>query len=153
MACVIDGDTLDLDACGTGERLRLLGIDAPEAAHDGEPAECGAAQATGWLTSAALGQDLSLTYDQECFGHFGRTLVYAWLRGDPAIEMADSNGLNDLLWAWDGDNEQPALLLNEALLALGHAVLYPGSSLLLQERLDRAAALAPAGEHDNGCLR
>ena len=44
--CVLDGDTFDLDDCeaelgadGVFERVRLLGIQAPEISHGGEAAE------------------------------------------------------------------------------------------------------------------
>lgn len=39
---VADGDTLTARIDGKDERIRLLGIDAPEVAHDGQPAECSA---------------------------------------------------------------------------------------------------------------
>ena len=43
---VSDGDTFAaVSADGERVRIRLLGIDAPEAARDGQPAECGAEQA------------------------------------------------------------------------------------------------------------
>lgn len=48
---VVDGDTLRATVGGARERIRIVGIDAPELAHDPSPAEC-------WSTEAgvALGE-------------------------------------------------------------------------------------------------
>ncbi|NHA02118.1 hypothetical protein G5V59_27445 [Nocardioides sp. W3-2-3] len=54
---VVDGDTLIVSRPGanTGreERVRILGINAPETAHDGRPAECYGPQATKILEQSA----------------------------------------------------------------------------------------------------
>lgn len=48
---VVDGDTLRATVGGARERIRIVGIDAPEVSHDPSPAEC-------WSTEAgvALGE-------------------------------------------------------------------------------------------------
>ena len=81
VACVIDGDTVDLGACGddVGERVRLLGIDAPETS---EPAECFADEAKEFLLQLIEGETLTMSHDRTCTGAFGRTLGYLWLRDD-----------------------------------------------------------------------
>ena len=42
---VVDGDTLRATVGGARERIRIVGIDAPEVAHDPSPAECWSTQA------------------------------------------------------------------------------------------------------------
>ena len=78
VACAVDGDTADLVTCGGGERIRLLGIDAPETAHDGEPSECWAEEAHQALAGEIVDRTVTLEFDRECFGVFGRTLAYIW---------------------------------------------------------------------------
>jgi endonuclease YncB( thermonuclease family) len=64
---VIDGDTLDLD---NGERVRLVGIDAPESG------TCGADEATTKLTEMALGRQVILEVSDEDRDRYGRLLRY-----------------------------------------------------------------------------
>jgi micrococcal nuclease len=78
VACVIDGDTVDLDVCGQGERVRLLGIDAPEIEHPPDPAECWGDEADAALAARLTGRRVLLTFDRRCEGVFGRTLAYVW---------------------------------------------------------------------------
>jgi hypothetical protein len=47
---VVDGDTLRVRLNGKSERVRLLGIDAPEVSHNGRAAECFGDAATQELT-------------------------------------------------------------------------------------------------------
>ncbi|MDN5798162.1 MAG: hypothetical protein L0H79_20780 [Intrasporangium sp.] len=49
IARVLDGDTVDVRQAERTERVRLLGIDAPETEHGQQPAQCGAGHATGAL--------------------------------------------------------------------------------------------------------
>lgn len=74
---VLDGDTLVIVG---GERVRLIGIDAPEVAHGATPAECHgdeAAVALGRLTP--LGGAVRLKFDVERHDRYGRTLAYVWV--------------------------------------------------------------------------
>jgi endonuclease YncB( thermonuclease family) len=82
VACVLDGDTFDLFQCGDnglGERVRLLGVNAPEIAHDGTPAECFGDQAGVELRNLIEGRTLSLEFDVSCTDVFGRTLAWAFV--------------------------------------------------------------------------
>ena len=54
---VADGDTLRLDS---GEWVRIQGIDAPETAHGGSPAQYGADAARHALANAALGRTVTI---------------------------------------------------------------------------------------------
>lgn len=129
VACVVDGDTLDVGQCGEddGERIRLLGVNAPELAHDDAPAECWADLATAQLERLVLGIDITLTFDAECEDIYGRTLAYLWI---PAPE-----------------DEEEDLLVNEELLLEGHVRLYDEEwvdDLRHQTRLEDAEAEARA---------
>lgn len=78
---VVDGDTLDLD---DGTRVRILGIDAPEA---GDAPECGGAEATEFLAGMLTGRRVALSFDTECFDRYGRLLAHVRV-GDESIGLA-----------------------------------------------------------------
>ena len=71
---VIDGDTFDLD---DGRRVRMLGIDAPEAGFGGKSPEPFSVEATGWLRDRIEGREVSLRIDYPKTDRYGRTL--AWI--------------------------------------------------------------------------
>ena len=77
---VVDGDTL---VCSTGQRVRLLGVDAPELARNGRPQQCHAKSARRALTSLVGGRTVTLHADdgQPARDVYGRTLAYARLSG------------------------------------------------------------------------
>lgn len=60
---VIDGDTIRANVDGRDERIRLLGLDAPEIGRDGEPDEKCAQEAKRFLTSWIGGSTVTLTTD------------------------------------------------------------------------------------------
>ena len=137
VACVLDGDTFDLEGCGDGnERVRLLGIDAPEISHNGEEADCWGDEASAELRRLIDGRTVTLTFDEECEGVFGRTLAYAYLSPDEVDVEPDEVG-----------DEDGAILVNELLLSRGAARLFGEErfgEVLLQDRLDAAQAQAQA---------
>ena len=67
---VIDGDTVVLDS---GERVRLIGVDAPEVG------ERGASEATQFVTRLVYGQTVWLEADGNDRDSFGRLRRYVWL--------------------------------------------------------------------------
>lgn len=71
---VIDGDTVDL---ADGRRIRLLGIDAPEAGFQNKTAEPWSEESTSWLRDRIEGRDVQLRIDSEEKDRYGRTL--AWI--------------------------------------------------------------------------
>jgi micrococcal nuclease len=87
---VIDGDTLDVRLDGRTVRVRMLNVDAPETAHDAQPAQCLAAEATKWLAGkAGKGTPLLLvTYGTD---RFGRTLAGVYDK-DNRLLNADAVG-------------------------------------------------------------
>ena len=96
---VIDGDTLELE---TGERVRLIGVDAPEI---GEPS---AAAATRFVRDLVEGRTIWLEADGNNTDAFGRLRRYVWLQVPT-----------------DVNNEQQirAHMLNAMLLENGHATV------------------------------
>jgi micrococcal nuclease len=78
---VIDGDTLML---GTGERVRLIGVDTPETNHPEKPVEYFAKEASAFTRRMAEGKRIKLDYDDankhiDHKDRYGRTLAYVWL--------------------------------------------------------------------------
>lgn len=91
---VADGDTLaGVDAAGQRVRVRLLGIDAPELAHAGEPGECGATDARRELEQLVLHQVITLTDDPRAhrIDRYGRRLAYVDVAGvDVALHQLEA---------------------------------------------------------------
>jgi len=91
---VVDGDTLDInapDTSGSSTRIRLLGIDAPELVHKGEPEMYFATEATDYARQLAQGVTVTIYLDADgpSRGKYGRLLAY--------VEMPDGQFLNELL--------------------------------------------------------
>ena len=73
---VIDGDTLIL---ANNARVRLLGIDAPERARDGQPAEPFSGQATDFVRRFIGRNQVQLRFDRERIDQYGRFLAYVYV--------------------------------------------------------------------------
>lgn len=93
---VADGDTLTIRRSDdTTTRIRLLGIDAPEIAHDGRPADCGGDEAAASLKTLlppgifvqAVTDPVSDTWDV-----YGRLLAYVSAPGIPDVGLAQIQG-------------------------------------------------------------
>ena len=80
---VVDGDTLIL-ADPDRTRVRLIGINTPELARDGKPAEPLAVEAKEWLANRVEGKEVRLDFDIERFDQYDRTLAYIY-RGETLI--------------------------------------------------------------------
>jgi micrococcal nuclease len=83
---VIDGDTVVL---ADGRHVRLIGINAPERAHDQRPAEPLADEGTALLKELAEGRTVYLGYEAERFDRHGRTLAHLAVpeTGDPQLRL------------------------------------------------------------------
>ena len=80
---VVDGDTVVVQVAGRNERVRLIGIDTPEATGGFLPEECYGDEATAF-TSALLpvGTEVRLTRDTEARDRYERLLAYVHRSGD-----------------------------------------------------------------------
>jgi micrococcal nuclease len=76
VAFVIDGDTVVLDS---GEKVRYLGIDAPETGHDENPGDCYGEEARKANADWVLHKKVKLRYDREKTDSYGRLLAYVIL--------------------------------------------------------------------------
>ena len=105
---VIDGDTVVID---NQERIRYIGIDTPELARGGRPAEPMAEDAREFNRKLVEGRRIRLEFDRQRRDRFGRVLAYVYV--DP-------------------------IMVNEELVesGLARAVAYP-PTLRYRERLER----------------
>ena len=74
---VVDGDTVDVDLNGR-ERIRIIGIDAPESVDPNRPVECGGPAASDAAKRLLSGKRVSLVYDstQAHRDRYDRLLAY-----------------------------------------------------------------------------
>ena len=96
---VVDGDTIIVLRDGREERLRYIGIDAPESVDPDRPTECYGPESKEENTRLVSGEDVFLEADEEERDRFGRLLRYVYISGP------DSN----------------LVMVNEALVAKGFA--------------------------------
>jgi len=84
---VHDGDTVRLD---DGRRLRLIGIDAPELARDGQPAQPFGLAARDFLRTLMQqhGNRVGLVFDIDRQDKYGRTLAHLFLENGDSVETA-----------------------------------------------------------------
>ncbi len=73
----VDGDTFYAYPDGGGQsiKVRMIGVDTPEIAHD-DPAECWGDAAFDYTEAALEGKLVWLTFDRECLDRYDRTLAY-----------------------------------------------------------------------------
>jgi len=83
---VYDGDTILLSS---GEKVRYLGIDAPEVDHEGGKSEAHAIEAWKFNREMLGGAQVRLEYDREKQDRYGRHLAYVFLKNGKMV--------NDLL--------------------------------------------------------
>ena len=74
---VLDGDTF---RTSDGEKIRLLGINTPEIAHEASPAQPLGYEATRALKRMIDGQTVRLAFDEQRKDAYGRTLAQVYLR-------------------------------------------------------------------------
>jgi micrococcal nuclease len=80
---VVDGDTVQIQAEGVTEPVRLIGVDTPETVDDRKPVQCFGPEASAH-TKALLppGTAVRLERDAEARDKYGRLLAYLYRAGD-----------------------------------------------------------------------
>lgn len=81
VTAVFDGDTIEVGWGRRRERVRLLGVDAPETVHPDRPVECGGPEASAFTSRRLLGRRVSLTFDRERRDRYGRLLAFVAVDG------------------------------------------------------------------------
>lgn len=76
---VVDGDTIIVRLNGREERLRYIGIDAPESVTPDQPVECFGMEASNENRRLVGGQTVYLEADREDRDRFGRLLRYVYV--------------------------------------------------------------------------
>ena len=85
---VDDGDTIDVRMGDRIERVRYIGIDAPEVPHDGRGGAPGGLNATEINRTLVANRRVTLELDVERRDRYGRLLAYVWVDGVMAnLEM------------------------------------------------------------------
>ena len=109
---VVDGDTIWVRmADGSAEKVRYIGIDAPELPHDGRPGEYLGEEARAHNAALLGSGPLSLETDVERRDEFGRLLAYVWA-GD--VFVNERMVLDGYAWA---HNYAPNLAWQDRLWA------------------------------------
>lgn len=77
---VIDGDTIEVMKSGTKEKVRLIGINAPETVDPRRKVECFGREASAYAKEILLGQKVRLMSDdsQTKYDKYGRLLAYMY---------------------------------------------------------------------------
>ena len=80
---VVDGDTFQARGqnAAFNNLVRFIGVDTPEIAHDGMPEECYGPEAETF-TEQLDGRLVWLTFDNDCFDDFDRSLAYVHIGTD-----------------------------------------------------------------------
>lgn len=86
MAYVDDGDTIDVKIGGRLERVRYIGIDAPEVPHHGQGGTPGGEAAAQLNRAMVDRRRVRLETDVEPRDRYGRLLAYVWL-GDTMVNL------------------------------------------------------------------
>jgi endonuclease YncB( thermonuclease family) len=106
--------------------VRMLGVDAPEIAHNAsEVADCYGPEAQDFLTTALLGETVILSFDRECTDKYDRTLAYVILtHGENTWDVA-CGADGDCMVTYDVDLSPSAdVMFNDIVIRYGYARFY-----------------------------
>lgn len=79
---VIDGDTLIVIYNGEEERVRLIGVDAPETVHPTQWVELYGQEASNFAKNTLENKTIELEFDVQKRDQYGRLLAYVWIDGE-----------------------------------------------------------------------
>ena len=92
---VVDGDTVKIeDLAGNISKVRIIGVDCPETAKEGQSGEYYADQATEFTSQILLNQTVYLERDNSQTDQYDRLLRYIWLEIPENIDMTRISQLN-----------------------------------------------------------
>jgi len=89
VARVIDGDTIELE---TGEKVRYIGIDAPETHHPQQGLECFGKESTEHNRELVEGKEVRLEKDISKTDRYGRLLRYVYVHDEMVNELLVRDG-------------------------------------------------------------
>lgn len=95
-----DGDTIWVDINGVEEKIRFVGVNTPELAKDGNPAEFMAEEAKNFTSNALKDKEIYLEKDITDRDKYDRMLRYIWLKkptANPTKEDIEEKTLNGIL--------------------------------------------------------
>ena len=81
---VIDGDTVVLASLGT---VRLIGVDTPETVDPRKAVQYFGKEASAFLTTLVLGNDVRIAYDSQRTDRYHRTLAYLYLADGTFVNL------------------------------------------------------------------
>lgn len=96
----VDGDTIWVDINGKDEKVRFVGVNTPEVAKDGEPAEFMAEEAKDFTNGALKNKEIYLEKDISDRDKYDRLLRYIWLEEpatNPNLSDIEKKTLNGIL--------------------------------------------------------
>jgi len=108
---VYDGDTILLEG---GEKIRFLGIDAPEVDHEAGKSEFMALQAWEFSRRLLKGVQIRMEQDQEKKDRYGRLLAYLFLKNGKMVnELLVREGLAHVMFKNEGLKYRDMLLAGQ----------------------------------------
>lgn len=88
---VVDGDTIMVELNGQVERLRYIGVDAPESVRQNYPVECFGPEASDANKRLVDGREVMLVKDVSDRDQYGRLLRYVYVQNDSTGEWVFVN--------------------------------------------------------------
>ena len=87
---VVDGDTIWVDNNGKRQKIRMIGMDAPESVDPRKPVQCFGLEASAQAKTILGGQSVYLETDpsQDAVDKYGRTLAYVWTSSGRLFNLA-----------------------------------------------------------------
>lgn len=117
-------------AAGDGElpvlTVRMLGVDAPEIAHDeGEVADCYGVEAENFTRATLLNRQVILSFDRTCTDAYDRALAYIFLTEETATFDLAGCEAGDCTLPDEADELAAAeLLFDDMIIRNGYARVY-----------------------------
>ena len=108
--------------------VRMLGVDAPEIAHNStEVADCYGNESADWTRGALLGRQVELSFDATCTDKYGRALAYVLLTDDTSVFDVSACATGEC--TFESSNSEvsdvtPEVLVNDLIIRYGYARVY-----------------------------